>query len=501
MHQQHMEINFDKVTKSLKVYHRLAIMLSLIVMFVVVFGNEMIFPDKYEASATVQVKTSALETAEGNEERISIVQEEILSRSVLEKVVEDLDLTKPGANPSWIQKVLLLANIETKKKKMNPDVVVRDLQSNVTIVQSEHRQQTELFVISTRDSSATYAADVINAIVNSYISHKSEFKSTDAESTVAFLEIQVKKLQSGFNIASQKLNSFRTLNADNLVSSDTLDETMFQIKMDLVEANSRATELKARRSTLSVALASEPQYLLSGDEVNENNISPTELLERLGNQLKVFQAKYTPEHPKVLNTKDKIRNLRRVLRTSVTSDAYQLPSNPEYISLKSELRGVESQIQATTAEIASLRQQRSDIQAQKRKAPTITATMAMLQTTLDKAAADYIEMQNQLSNARVKATASRTNVGDNFKIIDPAVAPETPLVRSRLILYAFGIVLGLGVGIGIAVLKGLIVEPNANATASSKFSNFMFYTSATTIFIIIIAYIGIDTVNRSLEIL
>jgi uncharacterized protein involved in exopolysaccharide biosynthesis len=78
----------------------------------------------------------------------------------------------------------------------------------------------------------------------------------------------------------------------------------------------------------------------------------------------------------------------------------------------------------------------------------ITRDYATLQTS-------YQSMLSKREEAAVAANLERQQIGEQFRVVDPARIPELPISPNRLLINAIGAVLGLLLGLGTAILLEL----------------------------------------------
>jgi uncharacterized protein involved in exopolysaccharide biosynthesis len=75
---------------------------------------------------------------------------------------------------------------------------------------------------------------------------------------------------------------------------------------------------------------------------------------------------------------------------------------------------------------------------------------------------DYTTLQTQYTNllqkkeeSQISANLERRQIGEQFKLLDPARLPERPTSPNRQQINTFGMIFGLGIGIGLIVLVEL----------------------------------------------
>jgi hypothetical protein len=64
----------------------------------------------------------------------------------------------------------------------------------------------------------------------------------------------------------------------------------------------------------------------------------------------------------------------------------------------------------------------------------------------------YSSLLLKKEDSKLAANLERRQIGETFKLLDPARVPERPFKPNRQLFYLAGIVIGLGIGLGIIAL-------------------------------------------------
>ena len=208
-----------------------------------------------------------------------------------------------------------------------------------------------------------------------------------------------------------------------------------------------------------------------------------------------LNATLTSQHPDILRTKEEIRNLKAAgvrIITEFTGGS----SNPQFIEVRSRLTDARAQEKAARSEVNMVKEEISDLVQIAAKLPSINNQLREIEARHATVNGEYENLQGRLAEAEVAAQAAQTDIGNNFSVVDPAQVPTAPLIRSRLILHMFGVVLGVIAAIGSAMLLGLVL-PGKNANVpSSPVGRVVFYASASLAVMVIFSFIMVDFFNQ-----
>jgi len=64
----------------------------------------------------------------------------------------------------------------------------------------------------------------------------------------------------------------------------------------------------------------------------------------------------------------------------------------------------------------------------------------------------YESLLSKKEDSKIAANLERRQIGEQFKILDPARLPEKPSSPNRPLINAVGALVGLGIGLGLAIL-------------------------------------------------
>jgi len=517
MYEEKYELNWSKVKNALVRYKKTGIVAGLLVASTVVFGNKTIFPEKYEASALVRVKVSEALRNEGaaRGDMIRVVQEEILSRTVLESVAKQLGMDQPySGQKTAVQYVVeLVTGRETAVKPYSMDNIVRDLRTNVQVVETvTSAGGTNVFMISMQDRDPEAVANTVNAIVNTYIDHKSTFKASDSHLAVEFLTKQVEAKKQDLMVVTKKLEMYKGANSKFLTTEAALGQSIHDGRMRIVAAEARLAQADAMISNTQEALQATPANVTMATAARPAdlaNLTPGERLVFMEQQLVDYQTRYTADHPDVIRTQREIEQLKRVLGSRTSNDVTTTvvsSSNPEYLRLRNDLSVARAGRQSALSEIALIRREVADLESTLAKLPQVQQILNPLENARDNIQREYQELQTRLTGVLLTSQAAETSVGSDYTVIDSAATPTTPTVRSRLTLHLFGIFLGIGTGIGLSLLLGLTmpgdkmhIEIGEDGDVNVKDTNtasMWFYIAASAMALSIIGYVVVNFLTQ-----
>ena len=180
--------------------------------------------------------------------------------------------------------------------------------------------------------------------------------------------------------------------------------------------------------------------------------------------LRTLEIRFKPEHPDVQIAKRRIRDLEAQLQAE--SAARPAPAaggapavTPTELLRRNRLRDLRAEIQKIDEQLAARHTEegrlRGLVESYQRRidaAPTRESELIELTrdyTTLDNA---YKNLLAKREDSKVAANLERRQIGEQFKVLDPARVPERPFSPNRLQINLMVSLAGLAFGLGIAGL-------------------------------------------------
>ncbi len=210
-----------------------------------------------------------------------------------------------------------------------------------------------------------------------------------------------------------------------------------------IEAQMRAAE--ERQALLNVQLSKINPMLGS----TAGNLQ-TELA-MLQGQLADARVRYTPDHPDVKRLERQIEAL--MARAAAEPGALTaVPTNPEYLTVKSQIDAAQRELTALQMAAARARSQIYQYESGMSAAPGVEQEYGDLTRNRDVLQGQFRDIQTKLHEASIARNLETEQQGERFsQIRNPHVA-KTPFSPNRIGIILLGIVLGGALAIGLATL-------------------------------------------------
>jgi polysaccharide chain length determinant protein (PEP-CTERM system associated) len=393
-------------------------------------------PDEY-VKATV---------TEGVAERLPSISDQILSRSRLERIIQEMDLY-----------------VDLRQRQVMEDVVAR-MRSDVTVTITS--RDANSFRVAYVSHEAETARRVAERLASLYIEQNLTDRSNQAVSTSEFLETQLQEAKRRLIEQEKKLEDYRRRHAGQLPTQlqanlQAIQNANMQLQA-LNETNNRAQE---RRLLMERQIADTQALPLPSAAVSLTDDGPAattaaQQLEIARARLAAYLQRYTPDHPDVVSQERLIAELvekveqETPMGVAATTEKPLTPAEAaqrkRILDLQAELAVIDRQLTANRDEEQRLRTMIASYQAKVDAVPSRESELVELTRDYSTLQTAYASLLMKREGAMIAANLERRQIGEQFRILDPASLPSRPYnLNQRLAVMSAGVLAGLFLGFGL----------------------------------------------------
>jgi len=306
------------------------------------------------------------------------------------------------------------------------------------------------------------AMQVAEKLAGLFIKENLQDRSVFAEQTDQFLQSQLDDTRRQLKEYERQLEDFRRANPGRMPGETaTTQQALVAAQAQLQALQDSINRDRDRQMMLQQMIrdAAARKDAAAVQPVQEDNSHPSiaKQLETARLILRNMETRLTPEHPDIKTQKRLIRDLEQ----KAAAEALQQPlsvgaataTRPDgTLDMQTEFEMLDHRVASKQEQekqvIASINDYRHQLQA-----------VPAVETHLTELMRDYTTLQTTYQNllakseeAKMASNLERRQIGEQFKIIDPAPLPQRPYSPDRPKIMVMGFVLALGVGFGIAGL-------------------------------------------------
>ena len=399
------------------------------------------------------------------EERLQSLTQQIMSRTRLERIVEEFNLYP-----------------EQRRTGIMEDVI-EGMRRDIDVKTTGNRTGVDAFTVRFSSNDPVVAQKVTERLAGLFIEENLRDRGFLADATNEFLETQLNDARARLEAQELRLKQFRERHSGALPTQlasnmQAIQSTQMQLQA-LLESAARDRDRKLMLERLRNDAQAELDALRAATPVVAANAAPGETalagataaqqLESARAQLAQLSLRLKPEHPDIRRMRRVIDDLERkaeaeALQQPVSADASTAAPvrrvSPEeaqrrdrLATMDAELESLARQIKFKEGEEQRLRAAISGYQARIEAVPGLESEWIALSRDYDTLQKTYQDMLAKSEDSKVAANLERRQIGEQFKVLDPARVPERPVSPDRLRINAMGAALGLGLGV---LLIGLL---------------------------------------------
>ena len=432
----------------------------------IVYGVSLKMRNRYTSKALVLADQQRISDSyvrpvvtEGLVERLTVMQEQILSRSRLEPLIKQFGLYKDQVDQETAEGLVGL---------MRADITVVPVRS---VDQSKEVDLPGFYINFTADS-PRLAQQVCSVITSMFIEEDLHFRERTAQGTTSFLESQLADAKRKLDEQDAKLAGFKRNNMGDLPDETQTNLNLLTSLNTQLEVATQALNRQQQDSAYTESMLA--QQLAAWRGSKEPNIPHPQTVDQelsaLENQLLVDESKYTSDHPDIIKLKAEINQLKAKAHEGTADkekieDMMQKPSPaepPEIQQLRSQLHGYDLAIQGYARDQKRLQQQIQLYQSRLKLSPIIEQEYKQLTRDHETALDFYNDLLRKKNQSEMSTDLERQQQGEQFRILDPASLPEKPTTPNRPMLAAEG--LAGGIALGLLLALGLEMRDKALRT-------------------------------------
>lgn len=415
-------------------------------------------PNRYRSETTIMVvpqrvpESYVRSTVTARiEDRLQSISPQILSRPRLERIIADFDL-----HP----RLRRTATLEEVVERVRGQIAVQVVKGDV-------------FRVSYVAEDPGTAMRVTERLAALFIEENLHDREVLAEGTNQFIETQLDEARRSLKAQEAKLEEYRQrhprdmpgqLNA-NLQAQHNVEGQAQALADALRVDRDRRLSIQRQLADMS-ALDSDDAVGGSGaaalPQPKADEPSPIDRqLESARDALQALETRLRPEHPDVIRARRLVADLERKARAQPDDGPAPTPSRApasafsalranRLLELQLELAQIDSQLAVKEDQERRLRATIADYQARVQAVPARESELSELTRDYETIQQLYRNLLGKREESKIAANLERQQVGEQFKILDPAQTPEKPFSPDRLRLSLLGAAAGLIVGLALA---------------------------------------------------
>lgn len=316
---------------------------------------------------------------------------------------------------------------------------------------------TDILQISYTDNNPDRAAEIVNFVMQAYLTRNRESNRADAIAAREFIEKQLPNSQAAVTEAESRLKTFKESNGvvelDKEVGSTV--ETLSNLRQQITQIEIQLAQATTRSQALSRQLNVAPEVALTVTNLNQSDSVKKARgdWDQARSQLIRERARFSPKHPAIALLQRQEAEARNVYESRIREIAGGTAIPLNQLQMGETGQGqmgalAESEVnrQGLASQLAALKQAEAQYTARSQQLPAIEKTQRELERQRDAAQITYKMLLTKAQEAQV----SENQTAANTEIVATADPPDRPVSSRLLMMAAAGGAIGLVLGILIA---------------------------------------------------
>jgi polysaccharide chain length determinant protein (PEP-CTERM system associated) len=384
------------------------------------------------------------------EDRLQSISQQILSRTRLERIIQDFNLYTDRRKTEIMEDI-----VERMRKDIDLEVVKGDA-----------------FRVGFTSSDPRTAMRVTERLASFFIDESLRDREALAEGTNQFLESQLEEARRRLlELEKQREEYLRKYDGQLPTQTEANMQGLHNTEMQLQALLDSLNRDRDRRLTLERVIAdnsvpAETPPTLGLKPANQEDAAQSgtaaEQLKVAELNLQALLSRFKPEHPDVVRLRRSIAELQRRADAESGERAVSIeapPSPTERLrrtrlqEAQAELGNLDRVITSKTTDEKRLRTVLAEYQRRIEAAPTREAELTELTRDYSTFESAYRSLLVKKQDSQISANLERRQIGEQFKILDPARMPEKPSSPDRPKLYLLAVGVALAVGLALATVS------------------------------------------------
>ncbi len=437
------------------------------------YAASRVLPDRYKSQTLVLVEqpsvpsdiVRSLDTSDITQ-RLSSMQQQILSRSRLEPIIRQF-----GLYASDINRV----SMEELVGRLQKSIEVTPI---LPMAQTTSRQLPGFYVNVTMSNPRT-AQQVCTAVTSMFIEENLRLTQQHSNDTTQFLDQQLAEAKTNLDEQDAKLAAFKSRYLGSLPDQEQTNLNLLTGLTSQLDAATQALARAQQDKTYAEAMLTQQIAAWQAVQTGHNPETLDQQLAALQTQLANLQARYTDDYPDVIKAKNDIAALKKQIAESnaqkAVSESNKSPKStlePSQIAqLRAQVRGLDQVIAEKAREQEQIKQQIRLYQERVQSSPAVEQQFKELTRGYQTALDSFNDLQKKRDASAMAADLVRSQQGEQFRVLDPANLPDKPSFPNRR-LFALG---GLGGGLALGLAISFLLEMRDSSLKTERDVEFILH--------------------------
>jgi polysaccharide chain length determinant protein (PEP-CTERM system associated) len=450
------EVQFDFVGAAKRRAPAMAATAMLV--FLASYWLAMLLPSDYTSYATILVEPPSVsqllvETGISGQDlntRLNLMTAQILSRPRLSRLIDQLGL------------------YQEESEKLTRDAVIALMRSNVSVIPVEGAlipgaskfqiAEINTFQIYFTDDDQKVPSLVAQKLAQNFIDEHIGERIKITQKSLEFVAAEEQRMSGQIRELEARIADLKSANIGSLPENQMSNQR--HLLSSMISLQDAQNELARAISDQAYLVK---RFAVAPVETGDATLNPEKKVQALELELAEQRSKgFTEKHPDVIDTRLQIDQIRAQIEEQKQQAKEGAAGSLSFaqLTVEAELERAALRVTATREKIARLEREIEKAQMRADKTPLVAEKLDALERQWKQLSLNVSDFENRRVRASVQANLERRQLGEQFRILEPAFRPREPSAPNRLLILGIGvflaIVMGLGVGVGLEAIDSTL---------------------------------------------
>lgn len=400
-------------------------------------------------------------------DRLQIISQEILSRTHLQRIIDEFGLYHNEAADGGIMALVLHPGKRTQEEIV--DSMRKDITVETVVDEQSRGHELGAFKITYQGQDPALVQKVTRELAALFIEENVKVREAQAEGTTHFIDDELEKARVSLAQQEQRLKDFKSLHMGSLPEQEAANlqqlgqlQTALQVNAD---ALGRAQSQKVYLESLLSAVAAQQADALQPQAQSELDLRREEL--------KRAESRYTPLHPDVVRLRREVSELEHSTPPSGQAAGTAKPVPPPSKDfapdqIRGQIAALDEEIKLHNQHQAEIEKSIQQTQAKVNALPAVEQQLLEMDRDYQISKLNYASLLEKRNASAMAAEMERRAEGEQFRVLDPADYPEKPYKPDVAQLSLLGVLGGILCGCAL----GLFIEFQDKSMRSAEDATF-----------------------------
>jgi polysaccharide chain length determinant protein (PEP-CTERM system associated) len=414
-------------------------------------GSTFFLPKRFTSQTLVLVDQQTVSpdlvkpvVTEATNQRLASMQEQILSRSRLQPIIEKFGLYASDRDSVHMEDLVARLRAAIEVTPLEP-------------MQGTQNRQLPGFHINVTFDNPQVAQRICSEITTMFMEQNSRDIDVEGTNTTEFFAQHVEEAKRNLDDQDAKLAEFKKKYMGSLPDQEQANLGLLTGMNTQLEAITQAVNRAQQDKAMTESLMA--SQLATWKAVNRGE-TPSETLDQqlsaLQDQLNSLQARYTPDHPDVIKARNQIEQLKRRMAEAPKGGNTQANSQANAVEpaaiqqYRAKLRQDDLNVAGLIKQQARMQSDINILQGKIQSTPAVEQQFKELTRNYQTALDGYNDLLKKHDQSAIARDLNRQQHGENLRVLDPPSLPMTPSFPRKPVFAGAGA--GGGLALGLAIL-------------------------------------------------